>query len=67
LFNEIKNDLLLFIRKNLDNKALAFDVTVQVQENGKNKLYTVEDKFKFLSDKNPNLIKLKQQLNLDFD
>lgn len=67
LFNEVKNDLLLYVRKNLDNKNLTFVVSIQAQENGKNKLYTVEDKLKFLNEKNPNIIKLKQQLNLDFD
>lgn len=67
LFNEIKNDLILFLRRTLDSKGLTINSIINVQENGKNKLYTVEDKFKFLSEQNPKIINLKQQLNLDFD
>lgn len=67
LFNDIKNDLILFLRRTLDSKGLTINSIINVQENGKNKLYTVEDKFKFLSEQNPKIINLKQQLNLDFD
>lgn len=67
MFTEIKNDLLLFLRKNFNNKTISIETIVQAQDSSKNKLYTVEDKFKYLSELNPTLIKLKQQLNLDFD
>ncbi|MFP4556677.1 MAG: hypothetical protein ACLFNU_07385 [Bacteroidales bacterium] len=67
MFSEIKNDLLVFLKKKLDNNAISIETSIKAQEEQKNKLYTVEDKFKYLSDLNPELIRLKQQLNLDFD
>jgi hypothetical protein len=67
MFSEVKNDLLLFLRKNFNSKTITFETIVLAQDSSKNKLYTVEDKFKYLSELNPTLIKLKQQLNLDFD
>ncbi|HPE17133.1 MAG TPA: hypothetical protein PLM76_00760 [Tenuifilaceae bacterium] len=67
LFKEIKHDLNFFLRKNLDNTLISINDEVVEQDSPKNKLYTVDDKFKFLSEKNPSLVKLKQQLNLDFD
>ncbi|MFO8022566.1 MAG: hypothetical protein R6U65_08875 [Perlabentimonas sp.] len=67
MFNEIKNDLLVFLKKKLENNAISVETSIKAHENQKNKLYTVEDKFKYLSELNPQLIRLKQQLNLDFD
>jgi len=67
MFNEIKNDLIVFLKKKLENNAISIETSIKAQENQKNKLYTVEDKFKYLSELNPQLIRLKQQLNLDFD
>jgi DNA polymerase-3 subunit gamma/tau len=67
MFNEIKNDLLAFLKRKLENKSISLEVVEQSQDNGKNKIYTVEDKFKYLSQINPTMLKLKQQLGLDFD
>ncbi len=67
LFKEIKHDLLFYLRKNLGNSIVTINEMVVEQDSSKNKLYTVDDKFRYLSEKNPVLIKLKQQLNLDFD
>jgi DNA polymerase-3 subunit gamma/tau len=65
LFSEIKPDLLLYIRSQLKNKQLDIVETIEEQQL-QNRLYTSDDKFKFMLQKNPNLAKLKQQLNLDF-
>lgn len=67
MFNEVKGDLVLFLRKKYNNKLINIEPSIQEADSTKNKLYTVEDKFKYLSELNPNIIKLKQQLNLDFD
>jgi DNA polymerase-3 subunit gamma/tau len=67
LFREFKHELAIFLRKKLNNSLISFAEEVVEQENSKTKIYTVDDKFRFMSQKNPNLIKLKQQLNLDFD
>ncbi len=67
MFLEIKNDLTHFLRAKLGNRSVAIDESFQSQSTGSGKIYTVEDRFKYLSQKNPKLLTLKQQLNLDFD
>lgn len=67
LFREFKHEMAIFLRKKLNNALISFAEEVNEQENSKTKIYTVDDKFRFMSQKNPNIIKLKQQLNLDFD
>lgn len=67
MFKEIKNELTHFLRSKLNNKSIALVLTIQAQDSTSSKIYTVEDKFKYLSQLNPKLINLKQQLSLDFD
>jgi hypothetical protein len=67
MFNEFKNELLLFLRKKLDNKTITLSLKTHIVEETKGKIYTVEDKFKYLSQLNPSIINLKKQLNLDFE
>lgn len=62
----IKADLANFLRQELKNDNLK--IATFVPETNKEKaLYTDEDKYKYLSEKNPNINKLKQRLNLDFE
>jgi len=63
----IKADLLGFLRKELQNDTIQINAFVVEEENNKNSLYTDEEKFNHLNQINPNLGKLKQQFNLDFD
>ncbi len=63
----IKADLLGFLRKELQNDTIQINAYVVEEENSKNSLYTDEEKFNHLNQINPNLGKLKQQFNLDFD
>lgn len=67
MFTEIKNELTHFLRVKLNNKSIVLVLTIQAQDSTSSKIYTVEDKFKYLSQLNPKLINLKQQLSLDFD
>lgn len=67
LFKEIKHDLAVFLRSKLNNSLISISENVSEQDNSKAKVYTVDDKFRFLSQKNPALLKFKQQFNLDFD
>ena len=56
-----------FLKNELDNDNIQITITVEEEaDDNKPRLYTDHDKFKYLSDKNPNLEKLRQQLNLDF-
>lgn len=65
-FLEIKPNLLLYLRNQFKTKLLNIVESIEVQQNGSNRPYTVEDKFKFMIQKNPALAKMKQNLNLDF-
>lgn len=67
LFQEIKLDLLMYLKKTLRN--LAIDITEEIETTEgpqKNRLFTSDDKLKFLIEQNPALLRMKQQLNLDF-
>jgi DNA polymerase III subunit gamma/tau len=64
--NDIRNELLEFLRTELKNRSIDLKLIVNesVQES---KLYTAEEKFKHLLSKNVDLGKLKQEFNLDFE
>jgi len=62
----IKADIANFLRQELKNDNLKI-VTFVPETNKEKALYTDEDKYKYLSEKNPNINKLKQRLNLDFE
>lgn len=63
---EAKMDLLEFLRTELNNDHLQVKVLLNV-EKGSKKVYTAQDKFNKMLEKNPNLQKLKQQFDLDID
>ncbi len=64
----VKGHLQSFLRKELLNENIT--LTLLIEENmddGKKKMYTAEEKFQYLSIKNPALTKLKQQFNLELE
>ncbi len=63
--NKIEQDLLTFMYKILNNNSFKLDLKI-IEVEKKKMLYTDNDKYKFLSSKNDNLNKLKQQFSLDF-
>jgi len=68
---EIRNnqqDILLFLQENLKNNIIQIQFNI-LQDNIEKtvKPFTVKDKFKSMSEKNPEIIKLKNKLELDFD
>lgn len=65
--NEIRNELLTFLKKELQNSAIDLKLIITETEDNSNKLYTSEDKFKHMLSKNENLGKLKQEFNLDLE
>ena len=67
MFNEIKNDLTVFLRSKLGCKTIELSTKIIESTSAVAKMYTTEDKLKFLSESNPNILDLKQQLHLDFD
>ncbi|MGD9978475.1 MAG: DNA polymerase III subunit gamma/tau [Bacteroidales bacterium] len=68
LFQEIKLDLLLYLKKTLKNIGIEISEEVEAAEElQKNRLFTADDKLKFMIEQNPALLRMKQQLNLDFN
>jgi len=69
LFSEIKKDLLTHLKKSLGtlNVEISEEVVESIEDAGKPRLYTPDDKFRFMAERNPALLRLKQQLNLDLD
>jgi chromosomal replication initiation ATPase DnaA len=64
------NKLLFFLRKELQNDKITLET--QIKEKGEEtvkdkRLYTVEEKYQHLKQKNQLLDKLKKDLDLDFD
>ena len=57
--------ILASLKKQLNNGKIKLKIIIK-QENVKKTLYTDTDKLNYLSEKNPKVNKLKQQLNLDF-
>lgn len=66
VIKNIKINLLNYLKKNLNNFSIDV-VTFITEKIESNKLYTAEDKFDHMAKKNPDLLKLKQQFNLDFE
>lgn len=67
-FNQrIKTELVNFLREKSGNDSLSIEVKVPRETDENKKPYTSDEKFKYLSKKNPLLNKLKQEFNLDFE
>ena len=61
-----KSELLGFLRKELNNYSTALKTVITTVESER-KPYTSGDKFKRMAEKNPALLKLKQQFDLDIE
>ena len=61
---EIKGDLLIYLKNIFKNDLIEIEFLVN-KSNSKEYFLTPEERFKKLSDLNPNLIKLKKDLKLD--
>ncbi|HCQ14739.1 MAG TPA: DNA polymerase III subunit gamma/tau [Cryomorphaceae bacterium] len=65
-FEEEKRDIIMFLREKLNNFSLQF--TVKIAKSAKNlEPYSAEEKFQYMVAKNPNLLLLKQKLDLDVE
>jgi DNA polymerase-3 subunit gamma/tau len=67
--NRIYNELLINLRRQLNNSRIQIttELVKEEKDTGKKKLYTEEDKYNFLEKKNQHLRKLRQDFDLDFD
>ncbi|MCK5104178.1 MAG: DNA polymerase III subunit gamma/tau, partial [Cyclobacteriaceae bacterium] len=65
--NEIRNELLVYLKAELENTQIDLKLIISDANEENNKLYTSEDKFKHMLSKNEDLNKLKQEFNLDLE
>lgn len=65
--HSLKNPVLNFLKRKLENDKIEITVYVSESKNEGRRLYTVEDRFNYLTTKYPLLGKLKQEFNLDFN
>ncbi len=65
--NEIKNELIAYLKSELKNDSLDLKLIINEVEEENNKLYTAEDKFNHMISKNQDLGSLKKEFNLDLE
>ncbi len=65
--NTIKPEITKFFRQHLADTEYIFEPFLVENQNGAKKIYTDQDKLDYLISKNPELGKLKNRFNLDFD
>ncbi len=64
---DIKPGLCEYLEKALQNNRFIILPVIETKEEKRNSLYTSEEKFDHMLKKNPNLGKLKERFNLDFE
>ena len=65
-FNEEQQKLVPYLRDALKNTQIRFEVKMVEREQVR-KLYLPEEKFKYMAEKNPHLVYLRQKLNTDLE
>ncbi len=67
-FNQhAKNDLEKFLQRELQHPGIIIETKLQPADAPLKKLYTAEEKLTYLANKNPVIIKLKQELGLELE
>lgn len=64
---DIKGDILEHLRTKLENGRISLEINIVKKESGNGKPYTAQEKFKYMSEKNPAVKELRDRLNLDID
>jgi len=65
-FNEEQQKLVPYLRETLKNTQIRFEVKMVEREQTR-KLYLPEEKFKYMAEKNPNLMYLRQKIQTDLE
>jgi len=65
-FNEEQQKLVPYLRTKLKNAHIRFEVKMVEREQTR-KLYLPEEKFKYMAEKNPNLVYLRQKIQTDLE
>ncbi len=66
VLNDFKLELVSYLRSQLQNSQLQLEHVVNLQD-VKKMIYSPQDKFNFLAEKNPALHDLRKALNLEVD
>ncbi len=66
-FQELKQEMLDTIRKDLKNNILVLKFDLKQEQNTTVKAYKPIEKFKVMSEKNPALMEMKKRFDLDID
>ena len=65
-YTEGKAEILKYLRQKLNNYSLQFEITI-IKNAKKLEPYSPQEKFQYMAEKNPNLLILKQKLDLDIE
>ena len=65
-FNEEQQKLVPYLRDKLKNTHIRFEVKMVERERTR-KLYLPEEKFRYMAEKNPNLVYLRQKIQTDLE
>jgi DNA polymerase-3 subunit gamma/tau len=65
--SKVKSDLLDFLKEKSGNSNLVIEARIEKGLRETKKPYTADEKFDYLSNKNPVLKKFRQEFNLDFE
>lgn len=67
IFQKIRPEILLILRRKLNNYSIHLDAVIKEEPDGKRKLYTSTDKLNHLLEKSPALEDLKRRFGLETD
>ncbi len=64
---EVRDELVSFLRKELKNDSLGINIHVEDSASNAKIVYTAEERYKFLLEKNPQLDEFRKEFQLDID
>ncbi len=67
LIQDERQEILSFLRQKLNNFSIDLVIAESAVQDSKKKLYTNQDKFNHMAEKNPNLLHMLKRLDLDID
>ncbi len=65
ILDELKSELLLYLKEKLNNSFIEIEGDLQKEKTDNNRLYTNKEKFEHLAEKNPVVKNLQKKLGLD--
>ena len=66
-FKDHEAEVMAYIREQLQNYSIQLNTKVESEASNQKQLYSGQDKFKDMAERNPHLKTLKQRFKLDID